>query len=1660
MTWLLPRMGRTAVACALALAVLAAPAGARRRDAPAPPPPAVVSGPQPLPLTRDAVDPTRLALQRAALEHARGDFAAVVASLAPLELETSPPFAEADRAAFLLGHAWLRLGQHERFASLARAVASWPQASVFTRWLAFEYHLNGGSQVAAAEAKRTGLAMADALAANRLLADGDPASVLLLIPDRETNDALLLHLRSVALERLGQDDTAELEAIAASDTSSALGRDLAGSALVRLATRVAERGGDPRPWLARVPTANRFAARARHMAALATLESGDSTAGSAALERMLAEDTLYAGRREVAQALAGQALDRGRWVEAHARYAAADADWRRARESLRQKLAPEATASLWAAWESGHSLSGALMLDGLPAAALTEQLAREAGNLSLAPGSREPTLELADSGRAAAADVPPPASDSWDRVAASTHTLAAARGEWTLVADSLARERVRLGDERRYLGHGLSEVRTQERSLAESSARLDSLHALMDETAQRLLALRDAAALRFQRRAAAILDRGGAQECWIRAMDHFYLQGPDRRRQAATPPTWKGPDVVLAQESELAQSLRFSAARVLKDTPRRTAAAYEKAWGPRLIDRASLLAEGARTSLAWARALDKTVDSSLALARTSPEETRLAARTGVLARHVEQLAASDARLRTEVAREAVTAALRALDGEREGLDYGLAAAAYARSVRLAAADSLPAAAVVGGAPEGGPMGGNDPFEAASDSVSRAERDEAISRASIFLADHPDSPARGEMRFRLADLLVTHARTDFRDRMAAWLRAQAQGRAGTLPVVDHSQPLALYRSILAEDPDLPHRDAVLFNAGMLLADSGDPAAGGFFTRLLEEYPASPYVQESSLRLGDLAFDAQRLGEGVGHYQRAAAGGDASLRAIALYKTGWAHYNSDRFAEAAESFRGVLDLYAGDERPSVQADIEHEAEQYFVYSLAAAGGAEAYERAFPPGSARPYERRVLRAMGQHFRRYGEFADAATVDQLYLKRWPSDPSALDVVSRLAETQQRAERPAEERATRLAWAEQFAPGGEWAAAQSSDSLRSAGAEFARSAWRGVAYEHHRKARVSSSREDWREALRHYQMLISRWPADTGAAVFELHAGEASAELGEYAEALAHYGRAAGHGRDSVATRAAWQQVAVTDRWYESTRPAAVKGAARGTGRDSLARAVVASVEALLQREPRHPQAADLVWREVQLSLAHGWNEEALTGLARFARSYPTDSRAPLAASERAQVYFRAGNFAAAGGAFEEALAVARRAGDDSLARRAERALPVCAWRAAEAAVAADSTKHSQHAELFAEVARRWPAYEHAPIAQYRAGLAWFEAGRTGDGVKALQALAEHWPNQPLAREARLRSAQAWEAAGQDERAAVAWLEFSKKHPRDENADEAWLKAADLSDSAGQGTRADTLRAQYLARWPADEESALEILEHLAQRELAALPAGRSVTTLLARPRQIKSRVPAGPVPYLAQYMKRIAQKPAKASKPLLAEVRFRYAEEAFQPYLAARLTQPLPRSIAAKQRLLDTVLVRYRRTVDMAVTEWAHAATFRIGESLVAFGEALEKSERPADLTGDDLKAYDNVLLEQSVSFHDRGETVWTEMLKRSPGTADAWTTRTRGALWARLGDRFLFRPENDFPVVEGNGPGRTRAPRPARDTSTAESARPTRIATEEDK
>jgi len=567
------------------------------------------------------------------------------------------------------------------------------------------------------------------------------------------------------------------------------------------------------------------------------------------------------------------------------------------------------------------------------------------------------------------------------------------------------------------------------------------------------------------------------------------------------------------------------------------------------------------------------------------------------------------------------------------------------------------------------------------------------------------------------------------------------------------------------------------------------------------------------------------------------------------------------------------------------------------------------------------------------------------------------------------------------------------------------------------VAWQFHKAARDSGRADDWRQAARLEERALATWPASETQRALHLQACESRSALGDVTAALAHADSAAA-GRDTLAAAASLQRVAILDAWYERTRSAASSAKATAnanantsvTGSDSVARAVLAAGDALLEAFPNDKNAPGVRWRQGQLAFAHGWFDTAAVAFGNFAERNPADPRAARAATLRADAFVRSEKLDQAQDAYERALSLARRAGDDSLARSVERAIPACAYRLAEAKVAEDSTDHSAHAARFEQVARRWPAFEHADAALYRAGLAWFRAGRTSDGARAMGSLATEHPKSALVRDAGRATAAAWEASGDTASAAQAWLDFVARFRADPQAEDASLRAAEFFERAHEPARADSLRLAWIRRHPADDETAMALLAPVAARSLDSVSTARPVSRWLA-----PAKKGSGPRTALADYLTRAAKHPEFASRSVLARVRFLEGEEASAACGKIALRQPLAKSIGSRKAKLDVLLARYKACIELGEPEWSHAAAFRIGEALVAFGDAVEASERPRDLTGEDRAAYDEVIHRQSDGLYRRAEGVWAELLEgKSADADDAWLARARATLEPRLASR----------------------------------------------
>jgi hypothetical protein len=1623
-----PRRGLTpalapALAPAVAVAValgLSCPAAALARGAAA-----AATGPLVAVAPEDSLHVAGATLARAVVAWRAGDLREAADLLGELDLSPASAFPRADRAAFLLGVLERRLGRPAALRAKVAAAADASSRSPYRRWLA---HLERWDAVAAgvadppavtawpADDGGSELLPADAvLEAAWRLERGDAAGAVRLL-DRVRPDAAFAvvheHLLALALARAGLDPEPAWRRLAEATPATPSEGGLVAAAGLELARRERERGGHVEPWLGRVADVGTAAGRAAggeasRLLALAALARGDTATARDRFAEALARPLPGTARRQVRLELGALAEASGDWTAAAAAFDSAAADWQREDAALASLLADGRDAardSAWSAWTRDDDWSGELRLATRPLDRALDLLAEAALDLRDEPAA-EPAPRLAAalaaereaSGSATVAPAgsarPTPGElDAWrERRDRATRAIAQlAERDRDVMMQRHERER-RLT----YLDQGRRHAGAESDSLAAGAARLAAAGPRLDAALVAMRRLQAQLAADFAARTARLEGELRRNALYAEAVRHFHADGPPDPRRRPAPAGAPRTAALLGQEIALADSLAALARDFGAAAPGWLDRSRREAWEPGLLARSAQL----RRSLDAQRLRNEGFVVALAARRAGAEaDAELARREGE--RAAAALSAQAARdslraLRVDVARAVGARGRIELAREREGIDYHRLDAAYWQAVALATAPETTA--------DRGPVA--------------SSRELALAYLDTFLARYPRSEVLSETRFRRADLELFRARDEFRARLASWVGDDdGDGRAARAlaPHFDGGNAVALYEAILRDDPGFAHCDAVLFNLGMILDDSGQPGAEAVLTRLVTEHPDAAGAQEAWLRLGNGHFEAGEYALCVGPYGHAAAGGDPALALIALYRLGWARFATDAFAEAAIAFGRLLDLpraavdgsagAAWRRRDDRVADLHAEAEDHLVQSLLRAGGALAFERHIDRAGTRPWDPRVLAAMAKLAAKYSLTDDAVACDELWLRRYPDSGGALAVAEHLAATLEAGGHADAARQARLAQAPRFLPGSAWQAAVDSLALRERADRFARLAYEQAAVFEHQSARAGRDTTAWARALGHYETALAHWPAAAEAPRLHYQAGEAARELHDHRRALAHFAAAAASDTASFAVDAAWQAVAVRDAWYRDSVPAT--GSA---GADSLATALLAAGDDFRQRHPDDARDADLAWRQGQVAYAHGRDEDAARRLLDFSTRHATDPRAAGSARLAGDALYRRHDLAAAGDAYDRALTLANAAGDRRLAAELGAVLPHCAYERAAAAAAADSAATgTAAAALYLEVATRWPASEQAPPALYRAGLGFAAAGDTSRAVAAWERLVGRGARVDYARDAAVQLAQVAEAGGHRLPAADAWVRYGELFPDSEDATAALLRAIDLHEAARDTAGAERLRDVYLRRYPADLETAFAFGETRARRELASGRRG----------------------PAVRRYLDLARSHPQLAAVPLLAAVDYAAADEALRTFEASPLTQPLPASLARKNRRLEEAVALLNRCVERGDSEYAHAAAYRLGEAVIHLGEALLASERPASLAGDDLAAYDEVLLEQSRAFTTRGEDAWTGLLREADRASGAdpggWLARTESALWPRLARRYLHRPELDYPLA----------------------------------
>ena len=861
----------------------------------------------------------------------------------------------------------------------------------------------------------------------------------------------------------------------------------------------------------------------------------------------------------------------------------------------------------------------------------------------------------------------------------------------------------------------------------------------------------------------------------------------------------------------------------------------------------------------------------------------------------------------------------------------------------------------------------------------------------FLAVAPDGDLRPEAMRRLADL-----------QLEAGESTEAPARA--------DEAIALYQDLLERYPEHARADAVMYQLARAHEYQGEQQqALAVLAGLVQRCPASAYRAEAEFRRGEILFVQRRYGEADQAYRAVLAlGDDGAFYDRALYKAGWARFKQARYEAALADFQGLLDrmLLAPDGAilagpfTRAQQELLEDTLRVVGLSFSYLGAADTLTAWYRRHGHRAYEFLVYDRLGNLHLAKERFQDAAGVYAAFAETNPQHRLAPLFQMRVIEALDQGGFPTLVLEAKHAFVERYALTSDyWQAhdpAGSPDVVA-----YLKTNLQDLARQAHALAQKEKKSQHYAEAARWYRTFLDSFPADPESAGVNFLLAEVLFETGDFRQAAAEYERTAydyqPHGR---AAEAGYAALVAYERRAERLQDPE-RGAWQRRGIDSAIR--------FARRFPDHPKAALVAAHAAEDLFRRGEFELAAETATRVLElPSVTPELARTAWTVVAHASFDLGDYERAEAAYQQVLArmepnhEKRNAISERLAasvykqgeawrdqgdlvRAVEDFLRVAAI-ASDSAIAATARFDAAAAlmtledwpraiEVLEAFRAGYPQHELQPEVTRRLAVAYMEAGRLGPAAAELERMAEQAGTDPeLQRQALWQAGELYEKTGDSGRAAQAWQRYVQRFPQPlEPATEAYQRLAQLA--AGRG---DT-RAQQ--RW----------LEALVAADRRGGPARTERTRYLA----------------------------ASASLAL--------AEPAWQAYRQVRLTAPVARSLKRKKQAMEQALAALGAAADYGVAEVTTAATYRVAEIYRDMGLALMESERPKELSPEELEQYELLLEEQAYPFEEQAIGIHESNLRRAAdGVYDEWVEKSRARLAELVPVRYA-KVEHGEPFVQ---------------------------------
>jgi TolA-binding protein len=848
----------------------------------------------------------------------------------------------------------------------------------------------------------------------------------------------------------------------------------------------------------------------------------------------------------------------------------------------------------------------------------------------------------------------------------------------------------------------------------------------------------------------------------------------------------------------------------------------------------------------------------------------------------------------------------------------------------------------------------------------------------------DAALRSEALRRLADLNLESSESERIERELA----TNEGLRAT-------EAIHLYTALLKTYPKYERNDSVLYQLARAYELNAQPdKALASLDRLVTSYPNSHYIDEAQFRRGELLFSTKTYPAAQAAYEAVIKFGSGSaFYNQSLYKHGWSLFKQGDSEKSLESFAGVLDsvlVSKKDSKELVEIDslsrpnreLVEDTFRVMSITFSYSDGPKTIDEFVKHRKPRPYYYLLYARLGDLYIEKERYTDAADSYRAFVSQDRNNEKAPLLEMQAIEAYSKGGFPQLVLQGKKEFVENYSYGTPYWQGRTPQGEPKVVAEL-KINLKDVAQYYHAQAQRTKDVADYQEAAKWYRSYLTSFPDDPESAVTNYLLADTLFESKQYLDAAQQYENTAySYGSHDKAAAAGYAAIVAYGK-EEETLSGDSKAKMHSRGVDSSLK--------FAQAFPLHPESATVLTRAAaDLYAAKDYSRATTAAETLLARQPPVDgAKQRIAYTVIANSNFEQGNFdkAEAGYASAQTLMPAN---DPERPAIVERLAASIYKQGEQKNKAGDS---AAAVEDFLRVSKMAPDSKVRVNADFDAAALLINQKQWDRAIVVLEGFRHNFPQSPLQGDVTRKLAVAYTESNRPGQAA---LEFEKiaQTPGEtlEVQRDATVQAAELYDKAGDTAKSRTMLEAFVKHFPQPLNPAME-----ARNKLSAIAAKSGDYT--GRDYWLKEIISSDRAAGATR---------TDRSKALAARATLTLAAPAREEFMRIKLVAPLKKSLAEKRKAMEAALKAYSLAADYQVSDVTTAATFESAELYRQLGKDLMSSERPKNLSKDELEQYNVLLEEQAFPFEENAIKLHEVNTARTKdGTYDEWVQKSFAAL-----------------------------------------------------